>query len=853
MEIDSLAWEKSNQGHKYNTFTQYKSNNLIKHIYIYTSVYGYNIAKYLLHYLTMNQISCSLHTNTLIHDKIDSSLDDEYFFIFFPHNLEIQIPKNKVFFYQLEQINSDNKYKRIINNNLINNIENSIITFDYSKENINYYSKKINAKISYLPPPCNHIISSNGDKEYDILFYGTLNQRRKDILNYLKQYYNVHVIYNIFGQELDNYIKKSKIILNIHYFDNPILETLRIHQAICHNVHIISEGKTLLNSELYNSCVHFIDYIRDDLSNISILMDDIQFLLKRKYIINNTELISKLNHDFNNGIQKLFILKYPYLFHKYILNIHCFNKPPIYEIDKQVPLNNSQICHIHCFNINQFNNIFYSYYNNIKQYYSIIITYSKGKVKNINNATILKIPNIGMDIGAKLIAIYYLNEKNIYYDNILFIHSKNNAELRKKYLDPLAISDKKVQYNQKLSYTHAAIFPNDLELNGDYNLGYFTSNNLYLNEFLSFLNIPLYTTKFIQGNCMIFNKKMIDIVFNNNLILLYNILNTENSFDYNYIHYLYNLETMEIHESYEFYKTNKISPNHIYARKTSNKLFQDGAIEHIFERCYLNILIHLKLSYLQVSSSIKPLSVKKKKIQIFGDQYENESTHLLFHNANCIYCRNNIYKNYVIYQPEKHISSKFLDKFNKIPLRIDKITQLKNNKKIYCSKYILIVTNPKILKILLKNNNLKLNVIINIKNPIKESIQSVFKLNKNITLCDAKTYYEDTFYNILNKFNIWFNNTIQLFGNNFFIDDTLVHIKSDDKDDSIEHLLIKHNIIEPCTKNEVYCVKKSTPNTRYIDFKKNFNLSESHKMLLINSSYMKYFYKSKDIILNNII
>ena len=58
--------------------------------------------------------------------------------------------------------------------------------------------------------------------------------------------------------------------------------------------------------------------------------------------------------------------------------------------------------------MNLFNHIYKDYFNNIKEFYDIIITYHKGPPILIKDATILQIPNVGMDIGAKYCMIQYL-------------------------------------------------------------------------------------------------------------------------------------------------------------------------------------------------------------------------------------------------------------------------------------------------------------------------------------------------------------------------------------------------------------------------------------------------------------
>ena len=57
---------------------------------------------------------------------------------------------------------------------------------------------------------------------------------------------------------------------------------------------------------------------------------------------------------------------------------------------------------------------------NISKNFTIIITYSCGEIGDIEEEyTILKIPNKGMDIGAKFCVIDYLNKSGIDYKKVL--------------------------------------------------------------------------------------------------------------------------------------------------------------------------------------------------------------------------------------------------------------------------------------------------------------------------------------------------------------------------------------------------------------------------------------------------
>lgn len=195
--------------------------------------------------------------------------------------------------YQLEQLNdkngSSNKsgnvhetlVKTHFNPTFISLIRNSIVAFDYSSVNLSYYPDSIRSKITVLPPPVYIIMppatptNTNNTYMSDILFYGSANPRRERILTRLAQTlhrrghaYNVRSVSRLFGDELLQYVTNARIVLNIHFYANSILETDRIHTALqCDNVTVISEYPTqrdaLLSLYESNPRIQFCEEICD--------------------------------------------------------------------------------------------------------------------------------------------------------------------------------------------------------------------------------------------------------------------------------------------------------------------------------------------------------------------------------------------------------------------------------------------------------------------------------------------------------------------------------------------------------------------------------------------------------------
>ena len=163
--------------------------------------------------------------------------------------------------YQMEQSVSNRwfneKYCRILNN--------SIAICDYASPNIEFLQKAgiSFTKIFYLPIFCNKVNPEIGNYEYDVIFYGDdKNSRRHEILSKLSKKFKVKVINNLFGQELYEEIKKARIVLNIHYYDNALLESTRIFEALSLGKIVISEKS--VDIQEYESLKNIVEFVNED-------------------------------------------------------------------------------------------------------------------------------------------------------------------------------------------------------------------------------------------------------------------------------------------------------------------------------------------------------------------------------------------------------------------------------------------------------------------------------------------------------------------------------------------------------------------------------------------------------------
>lgn len=161
------------------------------------------------------------------------------FFSFFIGNHE-NIPHNSIIF-NSEQITDDSK---IIPTSFYEQIKHFIV-WDYSRKNIEnlqvIHGNNIQFfKLGYTPEITR--IQTQGTKDIDVLFYGALNSRRQLILdNLIHLGFNVVILKNSYGLERDKYIARSKIVLNIHYYESKILEIVRVSYLLSNKVCIVCE------------------------------------------------------------------------------------------------------------------------------------------------------------------------------------------------------------------------------------------------------------------------------------------------------------------------------------------------------------------------------------------------------------------------------------------------------------------------------------------------------------------------------------------------------------------------------------------------------------------------------------
>ncbi len=271
------------------------TNNTIEHFNnikfkILTSKLIESIALNLQKILTKFNINSEIIYSLTSKDKNNN----DYYIIIYNSFDEPFLPK-KYILYVVEQSTSTffKNYK------YLDMIKKANFIWDFCVKNKKMFQYYPYSKYFYLSCPfITGVNNINSDIKYDLYFYGAINSRRSAIIDKLKTKYNIFYSDKTTGIDRDNIIKESKIILNLHYYDDAGLETCRINEILKYNKLVISESTNddFYNMELYKNSVVFIDIIDEKLYNIQNLYNTID-----KYLQNTNEYNNKLNSIISNN------------------------------------------------------------------------------------------------------------------------------------------------------------------------------------------------------------------------------------------------------------------------------------------------------------------------------------------------------------------------------------------------------------------------------------------------------------------------------------------------------------------------------------------------------------------------
>ena len=175
-------------------------------------------------------------------EKENSDLENVYIIFNINKIEEEALPKSYIV-YNFEQLTTERKW----NDSFFTKCKNAIKVLDYSLENIKQFDLR-NIDAHHLPFGWCSVLEpdySLDEKDIDLLFLGSLNSNRISTITEINRKNlgkNFYLHNKCFEDDFEKVVSKSKIGLNIHYYNGKtILELTRIIPFICAGIHVISE------------------------------------------------------------------------------------------------------------------------------------------------------------------------------------------------------------------------------------------------------------------------------------------------------------------------------------------------------------------------------------------------------------------------------------------------------------------------------------------------------------------------------------------------------------------------------------------------------------------------------------
>jgi len=190
--------------------------------------------------------------------QMPQTFTHDLYLIVTPHRFNRLPPAERLIQMQMEQVRAS----AWVTSSYINKLRDSIAIFDYAIDNVSaLVDRGVPWKqIYFVPIRPAKLTRRTETRDIDVLFYGDISSpRRQRFLNALKEKFDVTIVSNIFGGELATLIERSKVVCNIHFYEDAILETTRISESLSRGARVVSEeGFDQANQGDFEKLVDFV-------------------------------------------------------------------------------------------------------------------------------------------------------------------------------------------------------------------------------------------------------------------------------------------------------------------------------------------------------------------------------------------------------------------------------------------------------------------------------------------------------------------------------------------------------------------------------------------------------------------
>lgn len=271
--------------------------------------------------------------SAIVYEEPEAGFDSSLHIVICPQMFK-RLPGLYIAFQMEQSVSSrwfDDKYLRTL--------ENSFAIFDYSATNMQFLQDKglshrqlYFMPIDYMP---SNTSSSTVEKEYDVIFYGDVqNERRQSYLKKISSKFNTKVINNLFGEGLRRELAKAKVVINVHYYEGALLETTRIYECLSHDCLVVSESSS--DIEQHPDIAKYVDFV--PVGDIEAMLDRLEHWIsddkaRTAKTLENREKLKNAHNPFE------------YYFHRFLLATDNIDFDQFYELAaRNINFNSSFQC-----------------------------------------------------------------------------------------------------------------------------------------------------------------------------------------------------------------------------------------------------------------------------------------------------------------------------------------------------------------------------------------------------------------------------------------------------------------------------------------------------------------------------
>ena len=171
----------------------------------------------------------------------------------------IQLPPGSII-YNLEQVDDRSRWMT----GALLDLYRRYPLWDYSATNIERLvalgvPRPTHVPIGYVPSLTR---IAPAEPDIDVLFYGSLNERRKRVIDRLRAAgVRVEAVFGVYGGERDALIARAKLVLNVHYYEAKVFEVVRVSYLLANGRAVVSErGSDPAEEASFASAVAFADH-----------------------------------------------------------------------------------------------------------------------------------------------------------------------------------------------------------------------------------------------------------------------------------------------------------------------------------------------------------------------------------------------------------------------------------------------------------------------------------------------------------------------------------------------------------------------------------------------------------------